>query len=170
MIVRRAPRESASKTVNLLVSVLVRYPEVAAVDFDHTTINFTFLLTRALSNRAFQELSARVEDSLAAFNALEGRPTGAVKVDRARHPGLTVIRVTRDISSLTQAEISLMVALVREQFGQVLAADSGEVMHEEELVVQEELIAEMLEDVRLSQQHRNLTAFREDGKVVVFNK
>jgi len=167
---KRSPRESTSRNVGLLVSVLVRYPEVAAVDFDPVTIKFTFLLTRALSNRAFQELSARVEDSLSAFNALEGRPTGMVKVERARHPGLTVVEVTRDLASLTQAEISLMVAVVREQFGQVLAADGAETMQEEEMAVHEELIAEMLDDVRVSQPGRNLTAFREDGKVVVFNR
>ena len=38
------------------------------------------------------------------------------------------------------------------------------------MMVQEEIIAEMLEDVRMSQHHHNLTAFREDGRVVVFNK
>ncbi|MEW6522096.1 MAG: hypothetical protein AB1445_00755 [Bacillota bacterium] len=169
---KRTPYESASKSVSLLVSVLVRYPEVAAVDFDPTkqTIKFTFLLTRALSKQSFRELASKVVDSLEAFNALEGKGAGTVAVHRVRHPGLTVVEVTRDVASLTQAEISLVVAVVREHSGRVLAADGGEAMQEEELAVQEELIAEMLEDVRVSQQGRNLTAFREDGKVVVFNK
>jgi hypothetical protein len=164
--------DGASRSVSLLVSVLVRYPEVAAVDFHpaHHTIKFTFLLRRRLTGRQFHELAALLTDSLAAFAALEGRTAGTVQVEQQAQSGVTVVSITRDVPSLTQGEISLVVAIMRERWGRLLAADSAETMQEDELMVQEEIIAEMLEDVRANEQERTLTAFRDDGRVVVFNK
>jgi hypothetical protein len=43
-------------------------------------------------------------------------------------------------------------------------------MVEEDLLVQEEIIDEMLQDVKDCRQDKNIVAFREEGRVVVFNK
>lgn len=161
-----------SKGVSLLVSVLLRYPEVGSVDFDPAdqTLKFTFLFHRSPGRRRVRRLTALLQDSLRVMHQLENHKPRTIRVESVEDSQLTVLSVLRDVATLSQSEIFLVVNILREHCSGLLVSDQQEMMPEEDMVVQEEIIAEMLEDVRSHQQHHNLTAFREDGRVIVFNK
>jgi len=64
----------------------------------------------------------------------------------------------------------MILALAAEAFGKDLVVDRLPDVEHDELAAQEELIEEMLEDLRESPHEPNLIAFREEGRVLVFNQ
>lgn len=159
-------------SVGLLISMLVRYPELATINFDprRQTLKFTFLLTRVLPEGEFAAFQVRLSDSLAAYGWLEGIEMPTKEVSLANFGGVGVVEVTRDVRSLSRGEIALTIELIRGAFAPILVVDRGETFQEEDLAAQEELIEEMLDDLKEARSEKNLIAFREEGRVMVFNK
>lgn len=162
----------ATNSVSLLISILVRYPEVASVTYnpEATILKFTFLLARPVSVRRFRQLRARLRKSLEVYSGLEGRPCPGVSISATTHGGVGVVEMGHDVHSLSREGLSLIIEVVRTQLGDLLAVEPNPSLLEEDLAVQEEVIEEMLEDLRESGQGRNLIAFREEGRVLVFNR
>jgi hypothetical protein len=73
----------------------------------------------------------------------------------------------RDIISLSQKEITLIIALLREEFGVSLITDEDDFQLIDDLTLHEELVSYMLENVKANIE---LIALRDEGKVVVYNK
>jgi len=176
-MVRRGTRHALdSRGVDLLVSILVRYPELTSINFDAGcgALKFTFLVAGVVGRKEFPDFRRRLLNSLEVLQALEGRTSSLRRVERGCYDDVTVIELTRDVDTLTQEEISLSIELLRETFGDRLVEDgTGESPHEEELDDQDELIGKMLDDVRghrSSSSRSRLIAVREEGRVLVFNK
>ncbi len=161
-----------SRSVGLLISMLVRYPELGTIKLDpaRQTLRFTFLVTRLLEDQEFHDFRDHVITALETYTFLQDRPMETADVSRECYDDLTVISVTRDVQSLSQEEISLLIEVLRERFRKHLVADFNDSLLEEDLLMQEQIIGEMLEDLRDSVQEKNLIAFREGGRVLVFNK
>lgn len=164
-------RRDLSSSVGLFISILVRYPEVGTIRFDpkSQTLSFTFLLrsTGCISDDHFAE---SVRESLEAYSIIEGAPIGTFALRTVAENGIAVLEITRDAASLSQTELALLVGLVRERFADELIIDDADAPGEEDLVEQDELIREMLADLQDGQPERNLIAFRDGGRVLVFNK
>jgi hypothetical protein len=161
-----------SRSVGLLISMLVRYPELGTVRLDPAcqTLKFTFLVTRLLEEEDFTSLKDHIRSALDAYTYLMDKPIETADVARESYDDLTVLTVTRDVQSLSQEEISLLIEILRSRFKRHLVADFNESLLEEDLLMQEQIIGEMLEDLRDTVQEKNLIAFREGGRVLVFNK
>ncbi|MDQ7792781.1 MAG: hypothetical protein RDU89_00010 [bacterium] len=162
----------ATNSVSLLISILVRYPEVASVTYnpEATLLKFTFLLARSISGRRFRRVDHQLRKSLDAYGRLEGHPAPGVQLSATTHGGVSVLEMRHDAHSLSREMLSLMIEVVRAELGDLLAIEPNPSLLEEDLAVQEEVIEEMLEDLRESGQDRNLIAFREEGRVLVFNR
>lgn len=169
---RNVAEENISRSVGLLISMLVRYPEIGTINFDpqKETLKFTFLLTKLLRDTEYEGWEQRLRSSLEAYWYLDNKPVTSFAVNRSSFGKITVLELVRDVGTLTQEEIALVVAIMRDQFGPLLVADHNESLLEEDLLIQEELIEEMLEDLRDAHPQKNLIAFREEGRVLVFNK
>ena len=152
-----------SAPAGLFVSLLVRYPELGSVKFipETRTLVLTFLLRPSPDSSLFKAFSKRLYQSLEAYSYLSGRPVHVINVSRTDHESCTVIEATRDIDTLTQEELSLIVALVREWFSDRLVPD---------IQVQDEIIGHMLEDMRKSSSLGDLIGFREGDRVLLFNR
>lgn len=161
-----------SDSIGLLISILVRYPEVATINFDPQAkaLQFTFMLTKALDETALAGFNERVVKCLEIFNNLERRYPQEVGLHHSRFGQLASIEVRRDVETLSQGEIGLIISLLREEFGEILLAENSGDMLEEDLMLQEELIEHMLESMRGAANQKKLIAFREEGRVLVFNK
>ena len=64
----------------------------------------------------------------------------------------------------------MVIELVHMNFNQNLVSEKNDSLMEEDLLMQEELIEHMLENLKISSPEKNLIAFREEGRVLVFNK
>jgi len=158
--------------ISLLISILVRYPEIGTINFNprNHTLKFIFLLTKVLSDADFLRFKEKVILSLETLGYLENRRADTINLEKSVFEGITQIEVIRDVDSLTREEISLIIQLFRQEFPHNLVTDHNDNLLEEDLQVQEELIENMLEDLRIAGNEKNFIAFREEGRVLVFNK
>ncbi|MBP2654955.1 MAG: hypothetical protein H6Q73_2524 [Firmicutes bacterium] len=161
-----------SDGVNLLISILVRYPEIGTIKYDanNNTIKFTFMLSGIVSEPDFAKAKRMVLDSIAAYHLLEGTRAEVNAVSLSACVDVTVLTILRDVASLSKGEITLVIALLRDNCNDRLIADENDAMQEEDLLVQEEVIDSMLENVKRQKNANGLIGIREDGRVLVFNQ
>jgi hypothetical protein len=159
-----------SDSVGLLISILVRFPEVGTINLDQNDqlLKFTFLLSEA--EEEFTNYHQCLSDSITLFNQLEGRTCRVCNLSFHEDEGIVTLELRRDVETVTQNEINLVIDLLRQQFGEALVTDQGEEIPEEELEMQDEIIKHMLENIKRSNVDKNVIAVREDGRVLVFNK
>ena len=164
--------ESFSNSMSLIVFLLMRYPEIGSVRFDpeQKSLQFSFMLTKALSEEVFESFKDKFLTSLKALAQLQDKNLSQAQVGIATYDGLTFLEITRDIVTLNQEEISLIIGLVQEQFEGSFLLDQTETVQEEDMILQEEMIEHMLEDLKDSRQEKKLIGFREEGRVLVFNR
>lgn len=158
--------------ISLLISILVRYPEIGTINFNprNHTLKFIFLMTKVLPDSDFLRFKEKMLMSLETLGYLENRRAGIINLERSVFEGITQFEIIRDVDSLTREEISLIIQLFRQEFPDNLVADYNDNLIEEDLQMQEELIENMLEDLRVTSNDKNFIAFREEGRVLVFNK
>lgn len=164
--------EDVGDSVGLLISILVRYPEVGTINYEPAPrhLKFSFMIARAMSDEDWASFANKVRSCLETFNFLEGRCPQEIGLRRITGDNLTILELERDVDSLTQDEIALITGLIQQEFPQELLSEQNDALVEEDLLMQEELIGHMLENMKGNLQERKLIAFREEGRVLVFNK
>jgi len=171
MRLREADGSSAS--VGLLVSILVRYPEICTISYvpESRTLGFSFMVSRRVEAAEIQAFKHKALTSIRVYLGLLKAPGEPVLHITGSYVGdITQIQLTRDVATLTADEISLLIGLILAGFSDNLITDRSEDFEEEDLVVQDEFIANLLADLKESVQDKGLIGFREEGRVVVFNK
>ncbi len=164
--------EGLTDSVGLLISILVRYPEVSTINFfpEKQLLKFTFIYSRVLADNELASLKERLLNSIEVYNLLEGRENLLVAINHNVCDNLTMIEVQRDVNSLAQEEITLIVELFRQYLNSNLVTEENDRLIEEDIIAQEEMIEHMLQSIKGSAENKYLFAFREEGKVLVFNK
>lgn len=166
-------KEDVTGSVALLISILIRYPEVATINFDpeQQVLKFTFILSKVLDSEEFEGMKIKLLKSIDVFNTLESKKVRLSIIKHNVYDNLTLIEIQRDVDAMVQEEIALIVEFFRSYFPKNLVIEKDEsIIIEEELIVQEEIIEHMLESVRSVAGDKRLFAFRDEGRVLVFNK
>ncbi len=162
---------NVSDNIGLLISILVRYPEIGSINLDshNKKIKFTFIVAELLDKHYIQDFFLRLEDCIDAFLHIKGNEIHDFEYNSWDHSGLITLEISRDVETISQDEIALVVALVNEMFGGMLIIDvSGHI--EEDIDYQEQLIGDILKKIPTTVNFKNLYAYRDEGKVMVFNK
>lgn len=161
-----------SRHTSLLISLLVRYPEVASVRYDprHQTVRMSLLLRGAMGEGEFDGLKGRLLDTVATYNLLQQRDPAVTEIGREELGDLNSIFVTRDVLTLTPEEIWTLVEFFRQWFPEQLVAEAVEYLGEEDLMAQEEMIEGLVAELSGGKAGRNLIAFRDGGRVMLFHK
>ncbi|TCL62094.1 hypothetical protein EDC14_102851 [Hydrogenispora ethanolica] len=164
--------ESFSNSMSLIAFLLVRYPEIGTVryDPDQKTLQFSFMLIKTLDAGEFEAFKEGMALSLGAISDLQGRKQLQTEISFTECDNLTFLEILRDIDSLSQEEIGLIIGVVHQFFEGNLLLDQEEAVQDEDVLLQEEMIDHMLEDLKDSQQEKRLIGFREEGRVMVFNR
>lgn len=159
-------------SANLLISILVRFPEIATIRFDSTKqiMKLTFMVSTALEQEDFSELRRIIIASITAYHMLQGRIDAQMDVQMKCYDGISVITLYRDMNTLSKGEIAVCIALLCEHCRDRLVTDCNDTIHEDDLQMQEELIDNMFEHVKSIRSVNNLIGIREDGRVFVYNK
>ncbi len=168
----RQDDEQISDGVNLLISILVRYPEIGTISFDpeNNTLKFTFMLSGIPSQAEFAITKQLILESAAAYHFLEGLTVSASDVQLSTYDQVTLLTILRDVHTLSKGEIDLVITLLRDKFKERLVTDHNDSILEEDLLIQEELIDNMLDNMKRQHADHCLIGIREDGRVLVFNK
>lgn len=155
---------------HLLTSILIHYPEIATINLDpkERVIKFSFYLKNI--KLELGKIEKYIQQALQAYYFLEGitSEVNAFTFEQLDH--FTIMEFCRDINTLSQKEISLVIALLKEQFGTALISDEDEDLNVDNETLHEELISYMLENAKRSTANIELIALRDEGKVVVYNK
>jgi hypothetical protein len=109
-------------------------------------------------------------NSLEVFHHLDGSEDIKVKVVVQNVEKITSLEISLNTNTLSRDEISLLVMLLQDAFTNHLVMDMHDPSIEEEMQLQEEIIDSMLMDLQTGAHDRNFIAYREEGRVMVFNK
>ncbi|MEN6411173.1 MAG: hypothetical protein ABFC84_00225 [Veillonellales bacterium] len=164
--------EAISDSVNLLISILVRYPEIGTIRFEPKSnlLKLTFMFAGILSAKKIAGIKQLIIDSITAYHILGKISAQKCEVKFSSYEHVTVLDFFRDVHTLSKNEIALVITLLREKCKERLVVDCNDSMLEEDLVIQEEVIESMLENMKSQREAHSLIGIREDGRVLVFNK
>lgn len=152
--------------VELLISILVRYPEVCSVRYlqENHALKFKFLLC---DSSTLACLPQSLLDALDVFHQLEEKPMRICHVEGRSEEDYFLLTVTRDVDSMNQNEVGLIVDVVKRSSTQELLYDETE-LPEDEILFQEEMIEQILEHLQKNELDKNFIAVREEGRVLVY--
>lgn len=164
--------DEVSDSIGLLISILVRYPEVGSTNYDPKTkkLTLTFTISKLLDEETLRQFKKKFLSSIELFNFFEGREPKILALKYSVYEKFTILEVQRDVETITHHEIALTISLINQDFASDIVADDNSSLLEEDLELQEEMIGYALENIKDSTFEKKLIAFREEGKVLVFNK
>lgn len=164
--------DQISDGVNLLISLLIRYPEIGTVSFvpQNNCFKLKFMLSAIPSTSEFFTMKKLLIDSITAYTILEGLPLKIYEFELYPYDEVAMLSVIRDFKTISKNEIALIIALLRENFEKYLIIDPNDSLLEEDLLLQEEVIEDMLENIKTQYFLHPLIGIRENGRVLIFNK
>ncbi|UWG98647.1 hypothetical protein LPY66_07630 [Dehalobacter sp. DCM] len=153
-------------STGLLVSILLRYPEIVTIscNYEQQTMVLKFLATTGFD---FTAIKTKLYQALEMFHKIEGRQMKRCDMEIFEQE-MDLIVISRDLSSITQSEISLIVEMMKDELANKLIADDAN-LPDEEILLQDEVISHMITAIRANGTEKSLTALREEGRVLVFN-
>ncbi|GAC1303819.1 MAG: hypothetical protein NVSMB21_03500 [Vulcanimicrobiaceae bacterium] len=165
----RVPSES-SDAVGLIVTLLVRFPEIATIVSHPTdgTLTLSFGVVGALDRASASEVRERVNDYVRALLTCARETPSVLEVRCESDAGMSFVRVTRDVATFTREELAVLVAVLAERFAERLVRGPGADEAFEDDDVADEVVEYALEALREPAQQRSLVGFREEKRVLVY--
>ncbi|KAB2954172.1 hypothetical protein F9B85_00260 [Heliorestis acidaminivorans] len=166
--------EEMKGSMGLLISILARYPEVGTVTYDplERMIQFSFLLHQDAEEKKMKVSAAVIEEALLLFHKLTKTNPQLLNVKVEKQNPISSLYINRDVDSLTFHEIALLVELLKQQVGSFCLSekDNSNIIEDDEQLWQEEMITHLLDNLPGNEPSQSLYAYREEGRVMVFNK
>jgi len=161
--------ENNSLNADFLMTLLIRFPELAAVKYEPETrsLKLTFLLRGKIREIDFKAAFDRIQAHLETFAVLTKKRPRLFRFGRRRAQDLTIIDFERDLATMSRAELSLLTALLGNEFGGSLVREETPFLTDDDLQLQDDVIQAMLDDGRVSLADKGYFAFRGQGRVLV---
>lgn len=152
--------------VGLLISILLRYAEVGSVYYwpERQVLKFAFML---MGEADIDGLLRNLPLALEVYHQLEQSAMLTCEIACSSADQIHGLTIVRDVESMTQNEVGLIVDFVKRECGEFLVCDEVD-LPEEEQQFQEELIDHLLANFQNSDIDKNVVAVREEGRVLVF--
>ncbi len=173
MIARHNPHvpDQSNDSVHLLVSLLVRHPELSRVRITPRceAMAFFFVVRGEVAGSEARAFKRTLDDHVRALHALGDIRDAAVRVALTSSDGMTFVEIERDAKTVGREEIALIVGVMAQTFGERLvvnppADDAGE----EEMSAADDPVGSALDAVRNGRQRKGLVGFRDDRRVLVY--
>jgi len=160
--------------INLLVSILVCYPELGTVSFEpkDESLRLSFAFKGVPSGSEYEEVRNLLAESILAYHALEGFFGAKTNITLEAQGNTSFLHISRDVHTLSRGEIDLITALIREHFGEILIMElaNNESSDIELETAQAEVIDHMIGNLKINRVTDRMIGVREEGRVMVFNK
>ncbi|UNC91870.1 hypothetical protein [Candidatus Contubernalis alkaliaceticus] len=162
-----------SLSVNWLVSVLIHFPEIFALNFhvNKHKFKFSYMVNKALSEKDFFLFKEVVLSNLSTYDDLILKKPVETSVNKTDYNGLTLIEIIRKLKTISLEEVHIVNSVTKNYFEHLLISEGSENLNEfkEDLDRHEELIKHLTINYSSSKQE-NIFAFRQKGKVFIFDK
>lgn len=172
MISQRRPNET-NDAVNLIVSLLVRYPEISSVHSNPTdeTIRLTFAFSTAFDKEESRRIADALVEHLDAFHEVTGSSPAVLGADCDVDQGASFLHIDRDLKTLTKDEISMVAELLRERYADRLVSNPvTDDSTDDEASAQDEMVNVAIDSIREGGPQRSLVGFREERRVMIYFK
>lgn len=162
--------------INLLISILVCYPEIGTVSYEpaREALHFAFALKEVPQRQAYEEVGMLIKESIQSYHCLEGFQDASVEIFLEGQGHTAFFHIIRDVRTISQGEISMLSTIMREHFGSILLMDPENGVSpyelEQEQEAHEDAIDHMIGNLKLSRTTNRMIGIREEGRVMVFNK
>lgn len=160
--------------IHLLVSILVCYPEIGTVSYEpkEDALHFSFALQETPLRETYEAAGALIRESVLTYHSLEGFSDGRVETFLEAQGHTAFFHVVRDIRTISQGEIGMISALMRERFEKTLIVDpdSRPEDFEFDLAAHENAIDHMIGTLKVAHAANRMIGIREEGRVLVFHK
>jgi len=166
----RTAFESAD-TVNRVVALLVRFPELHSIRSNpaDATLTLTYAVDRRLEADAIRDLAEFVDEHVRTFHALGGDPIERLALTCERDVHVTFVHVTRDLATFSPEELALQASLFVARFGDALLTNpQAEEADDDEAGLGEESVELALDALRDPGQRQRLVGVREEKRVIVY--
>ncbi len=170
MYTPRPPAFESADTVNRVVALLLRFPEVHSVRSNpaDATLTLSFAVRERLDRARTRALADRIGDHVRAFLDLRGETPAKIAVGSERDASVAFVHVTRDAASFAREELELLVAIFADAFGERLVRDETAQPFDDDAAARDELVEVALDVLRDPNQRQRLVGFREEQRVLVY--
>jgi hypothetical protein len=166
----RTAFESAD-TVNRVVALLVRFPELHGIRSNpaDATLTLTYAVSRRLDTAAARKFAEIVGEHVRAFHALGDERVARIAVTNERDADVTFVHVSRDLASFSPEELALHAALFARHFGDALVRNPNpDGAFDDDRGTDEESVELALDALRDPAQRKRLVGVREEKRVLVY--
>lgn len=169
MIAKRAAEET-NDSVNLVISLLVRHPELSRVIIKprSAAIAFFFIVRAVLDTAERARFERSVVEHTRALGALGRNGKADIAVRFSTGDDLTFVEIERDAKSIGRDEIAMIVGLVSQTFGERLVVNPPAEEGDDDMSVQEESVVTALDAVQRGRQRKGLVGFRDERRVLIY--
>ncbi len=159
--------------LDIFISVLLRYPEFNAVKYDAANgeIRIEVALQGEIKKESQDSFISETMKCVGLFHILSGIKTSIIKTrfEEYGKSNLTFLRYNRDVESLTEGEVEVFAGLLQKSFNEFIIRDSGKIITED--VLKNRIKKNLLYKInREKTSSSNFLAYRDHGRVLVFNK
>lgn len=171
-MIAKHPPEEPSDSVNLVVSLLVRHPELSRIVIRRRfeAIAFFFVVKDVLARDEVFAFRRSVIAHARAFHSLSrsALPRMSVRVRSAE--GLSFVEIERESSDLSRDEIAMLVSLVSERFGERLLVNppAEDASDEDAAGAREDAVGDALDAMRRAKQRKSLVGLRDERRVLIY--
>ena len=159
--------------LDIFISVLLRYPEFNAVKYNAAKgeIKIEVALQGEIEADKQEAFIAEAQKCVALFHKLSSLETGKIKATFKEYSqsDLTFLSYHRDVESLSEEEVELFAGLLQKSFNELIIRDSGKIIAEDGF--KEQIKENLLYKINSEKTSTsNFLAYRDHGRVLVFNK
>lgn len=154
----------------MLVSFLVRYPELSTLKFDpkERVLSFTIFMMQGVPQEVREQFLKTLGAHWEAARMVDPTFSPLGKVSFADLEEITALVYEQSVERVNVPEVRLFMQLVGESFrGQL--SDETLSMQEEDLETQEEIIGMILGKKKELAEEKVIVAYRDGGRVFVYN-
>lgn len=159
--------------VNLLVGLLVRFPEILTINYNLAEAYFiiSFMLKANIEQERYIRFKEHFSACLKAYYGVLGQVPPSPAVSKRFVKDWTLLQITFYKKSISFEEINLVSSLILKEFKKEIIVDTraSSYISTEKGSHGEDFIECLLPEKK-KQEQENLFAFREAGKVYVFDK
>jgi len=157
--------------LDAVLSVFIRYSELSAVKYDveKDLVKIEIALNDRVPDEQVQRFGVKYRKSMELFYHMLNYEPITIELGSIEKSGITILRIYRDGLTIREEEMELCVRLLRQEFDSLLVRDDNDIVTGAMLTgeVKESLLQKIRE---YHQPYHNIFAYRDEGRVFVFNK
>ena len=172
MAVKYRESVNMNDSVGLLMSILMCYPGICTVRYipEKNSLKFSYLMKEGFSDSKIDTIKAVLSQSIVFYAETTRKRISPMELVFSIVGEMGQLEILCGIVDLTREEINMVNEIVINHFPGVLTFETKEPMLEEDRIYQEAYIDSMLDSMRDCAPQRYLIGFREEGRVMVYNK